>query len=104
SHQGFLSVGDLARRDLDGYYYLVGRKHDMVLSGGVNIYPLEIEDRLHEHPAVAECAIVGIPDTDWGEALCAFVVRLPAAELDAEEVRAHIGLGLADYKKPKHVF
>ena len=100
---GFFTVGDLARRDADGYYYLADRKIDMVISGGVNIYPLEIEDHLHTHPAVLDCAIVGLPDEEWGEALCAFVVKRPGHELDAEAVRSFVGQSMADYKKPKHV-
>src|SRR3954453_9004106 len=71
---GFLSVGDLAWRDADGYYYIADRKTDMVISGGVNIYPWEIEQRLHEHPAVSDVAVVCVPDPEWGESLDAFVV------------------------------
>jgi fatty-acyl-CoA synthase len=101
---GFLSVGDLARRDRDGYYYLVDRKTDMVISGGVNIYPWEIEQRLHEHPDVHEAAVLGVPDAEWGESLVAWVVpregQHPTAEGLAEFVRA----ALADYKRPRRVF
>src|SRR5262249_38126511 len=64
---GFFSVGDMARADADGYLYLADRKNDMVISGGVNIYPLEIEQRLHAHPAVADVAVIGVPDAEWGE-------------------------------------
>src|SRR5262249_4455897 len=66
---GFFSVGDMARVDADGYYYLADRKIDMVISGGVNIYPLEVEQRIHAHPAVLECAVIGVPDAEWGESL-----------------------------------
>jgi fatty-acyl-CoA synthase len=100
---GFMSVGDLAWRDADGYYYLADRKVDMVISGGVNIYPSEIEQRLHEHPAVAEAAVVGVPDPEWGESLVAYVVLRPGRTAGAEELREHVGAMLADYKKPRQV-
>jgi fatty-acyl-CoA synthase len=100
---GFFSVGDMARVDSDGYYYLADRKHDMVISGGVNIYPLEIEQRIHEHPAVMECAVIGVPDPDWGESLKAFVVRRQGAEVSGDEIRAFCKLALANFKCPKDV-
>jgi fatty-acyl-CoA synthase len=98
---GFLSVGDLAYRDGDGYYYLADRKTDMVISGGVNIYPWEIEQRLHEHPAVADAAVVGVPDAEWGETLVAFVVLHDGAALDAAQLDEHVRRALADYKRPR---
>jgi fatty-acyl-CoA synthase len=98
---GFFSVGDMARIDADGFVYLADRKHDMVISGGVNIYPLEIEQRLHEHPGVLEVAVVGIPDPEWGEALKAFVVRRPGAEVGADELRDFCKLALANFKCPR---
>ncbi|HJZ87761.1 MAG TPA: AMP-binding protein [Polyangia bacterium] len=101
--EGFFTVGDLARRDADGYYYLADRKIDMVISGGVNIYPLEIEQHLLKHPAVLDCAVIGVPDAEWGESLCAFVVLRPRASATADELRAWVKGELADYKKPKHV-
>jgi fatty-acyl-CoA synthase len=101
--EGFMSVGDLAWRDADGYYYLADRKADMVISGGVNIYPFEIEQRLHEHPAVADAAVVGVPDAEWGESLVAYVVLRPGRAASAEELRVHVGAVLADYKKPRQV-
>jgi fatty-acyl-CoA synthase len=103
TRDGFFSVGDLGRVDADGYYYLADRKHDMVISGGVNIYPLEIEERIHAHPAVLECAIIGVPDTEWGESLRAFVVRRPNAELSAADVQQWCKETLANYKCPKTV-
>jgi fatty-acyl-CoA synthase len=101
--EGFFSVGDLARVDPDGYYYLADRKHDMVISGGVNIYPLEIEERLHTHPGVLECAVVGVPDAEWGEALKAFVVLRPGAAPSSDELRAFCKETLANYKCPKTI-
>jgi fatty-acyl-CoA synthase len=100
---GFFSVGDLGRLDSDGYLYLEGRQSDMVISGGVNIYPREIEDHLLTHPDVLEVAVVGIPDPEWGESLKAFVVRRPGSTLTAAEVVAHCNQSLANYKRPRQV-
>jgi fatty-acyl-CoA synthase len=103
SRDGFISVGDLAWRDPDGYFYIADRKNDMVISGGVNIYPWEIEQRLHEHPAVQEAAVVGIPDAEWGESLAAFVVLRGGQSATAEELQAWVKEALADYKRPRKV-
>jgi fatty-acyl-CoA synthase len=100
---GCFSVGDLGRVDADGYYYLESRKHDMVISGGVNIYPREIEDHLHAHPAVLEAAVVGVPDPDWGESLRAFVVLRAGATATEAELIEHCRRELADYKRPRKV-
>jgi len=101
--QGFYSVGDLGRIDADGYYYLESRKHDMVISGGVNIYPREIEDHLNTHPAILEAAVVGIPDPEWGETLKAFIVLRTGQTVSADEVIAFCRRGLADFKRPRKV-
>jgi fatty-acyl-CoA synthase len=100
---GLFSVGDLARRDADGYYYLESRKHDMVISGGVNIYPREIEDHLQAHPAILDAAVVGVPDPEWGETLHAFVVLRDGHALTEQAVIEHCRAGLADYKRPRRV-
>ncbi len=100
---GYFSVGDLARFDEDGYLYMESRKHDMIISGGVNIYPREIEEVLHRHPAIREAAILGVPSLQWGESVCAFVVRSGSAEIFAEEIVAYCRRQLADYKCPKRV-
>jgi fatty-acyl-CoA synthase len=100
---GFFSVGDMGRIDADGYYYLESRKHDMVISGGVNIYPREIEDHLNTHPAVLECAVIGFPDAEWGESLRAFVVLRDGQAITANEVIDYCRQGLADYKRPRKV-
>jgi fatty-acyl-CoA synthase len=100
---GFFSVGDLARVDQDGYVYLASRVHDMVISGGINIYPAEIEEHLHRHPEVLEAAVVGVPDDEWGERLIAFVVTRPGSALSADEVIQFCREGLADYKRPRAV-
>ncbi len=100
---GYFSVGDMARVDADGFYYLESRKRDMVISGGVNIYPREIEDYLHTHPEVSEAAVIGVPDPEWGESLLAFVVRTAGAHLDEAEVMRFCRDGLAGYKCPRQV-
>ena len=76
-NDGFFSVGDLARRDRDGRYFIEGRKRDMIISGGVNVYPAEVEEALEAHPDVAEVAVVGVDDPEWGERVRAFVVKRP---------------------------
>jgi fatty-acyl-CoA synthase len=100
---GMFSVGDLARRDAAGYYYLESRKHDMVISGGVNIYPREIEDHLATHPAILEAAVIGVPDPEWGEAVHAFVVVRAGRALTERDVIEFCRAGLADYKRPRRV-
>jgi fatty-acyl-CoA synthase len=100
---GSFSVGDLGHRDADGYYYLDARTHDLVISGGVNIYPREIEDALHRHPAIADAAVIGVPDPEWGEALRAFVVVRPGHVVSELEVIAYCRAELADYKRPRRV-
>jgi len=98
---GWLVTGDVAARDDEGYYRIVGRTKDMVISGGENVYPAEIENVLHEHPAVREAAVVGVPDERWGEACLAFVVL--AGEATEDELRDHCRSRLARYKVPKAV-
>jgi fatty-acyl-CoA synthase len=101
--QGFFSVGDMGRVDDDGYYFLESRKHDMVISGGVNIYPREIEDLLHTHPSVLEAAVIGVPDAEWGETLRAFIVLRNGKYASEAEVIDFCRSGLADYKRPRKV-
>jgi acyl-coenzyme A synthetase/AMP-(fatty) acid ligase len=100
---GFFSVGDMGRLDRDGYYFLESRKHDMVISGGVNIYPREIEDHLHTHPAVLEAAVVGVPDPEWGETLHAFVVVRDGQHMTENDVINYCREALADFKRPRKV-
>ena len=100
---GFYTVGDLGRVDADGYYYLESRKHDMVISGGVNIYPREIEDHLHTHPAVLDAAVVGVPDPEWGETLRAFIVVRAGERVSETELIDYCRRELADYKRPRRV-
>lgn len=100
---GFFSVGDLARQDDEGYLYLVSRSRDMVISGGVNIYPREIEDWLHAHGDIAEAAVVGRPDPEWGEIVHAYVVPRTGAAIDTGEVEAFCRRGLAGFKCPRRI-
>ncbi|MEV6794082.1 long-chain fatty acid--CoA ligase [Streptomyces sp. NPDC051320] len=95
--------GDLATVDTEGYVRLVDRLKDMIISGGENIYPAEVEDALLEHPAVAECAVFGVPDEKWGEVGCAVVVLRPGAAARAEELLDHLDGRLARYKIPASV-
>ena len=99
----FHTVGDIAYRDEDGYYYICDRKKDMVISGGMNIYPAEIESALEEHPDVYEAAVIGIPSEEWGEAVHAFVVLRPGADLTADDITAFARAHLAGYKVPRSV-
>jgi fatty-acyl-CoA synthase len=85
---GFFSVGDLARRDREGRYFIEGRKRDMIISGGVNVYPAEVESVLEQHPDVSEVSVVGLRDREWGERVCAFVVRKPGSWLDEGGLKA----------------
>ena len=100
---GFITVGDVGRVDEDGFLYLSDRLNDMVISGGVNIYPAEIEASLMTLDGVADAAVFGIPDSDMGEALAAHVQLLPIADLTEDDVRQHVKHTLAGYKVPKVV-
>lgn len=99
---GFLTVGDLATVDDEGFISIVGRTKDMIISGGVNIYPREIEDLLVAHEAVAEAAVVGMPDDKWGERVTAFVVGHPGRDVPVDELNGYLSTRLADYKRPRH--
>ncbi|MBI5017792.1 MAG: AMP-binding protein [Deltaproteobacteria bacterium] len=100
------SAGDMARRDEDGYYYLVDRKANMIITGGENVYPSEVEDVLAAHPAVAEVAVIGVPDEKWGESIQAVVVlrdgERPTRRLEKELIELCTGR-LAGFKKPRKV-
>ncbi|HID20886.1 MAG TPA: long-chain fatty acid--CoA ligase [Planctomycetaceae bacterium] len=98
---GWLHTGDLARMDPDGFFYLVDRKKDMIISAGLNVYPAEVERVLEEHPQVAECAVVGLPDRFYGEKVVAFVVPTQATRLDVRELKAFCQDRMAGYKVPR---
>ena len=97
------SVGDVAYMDADGFYYICDRKRDMIISGGVNIYPAEIEDALHRHPAVLDAAVFGVPDPEWGERVHAAVQLRPGAGVSAGDLAAFCRQHLAGYKVPREV-
>jgi acyl-CoA synthetase (AMP-forming)/AMP-acid ligase II len=99
----WISLGDLGFLDKDGYLYLVDRKKHMIISGGENVYPVEIENVLAEHPAVADVAVIGLPDARWGEKVTAVVVAAAGRSLTLEELDAHCRDRLAGYKIPKHL-
>jgi fatty-acyl-CoA synthase len=99
---GWFHTGDLARRDHEGFFVIAGRRKDMFISGGVNVYPAEIEGELLLHPAVADAAVVGVAHATWGEVGVAFVVRKPGATVDEDQLTAHLAPRLAKYKWPKH--
>jgi acyl-CoA synthetase (AMP-forming)/AMP-acid ligase II len=103
SHGDFHTVGDMAYWDDEGYLYICDRKTDMIISGGMNIYPAEIEAALDRHPEIYDVAVFGIPSEEWGEVVHATVVRSPGSSLTAEEVTAFARENLAGYKVPRSV-
>jgi long-chain acyl-CoA synthetase len=100
---GWLSTGDLGYLDEDGDLFLVDRKKELIIRGGYNVYPREVEEVLYEHPAVLEVAVVGVPHESLGEDVAAIVVPRPGAELDPEELKAWTKERVAAYKYPRHV-
>jgi acyl-CoA synthetase (AMP-forming)/AMP-acid ligase II len=103
AHGDFHTVGDIAYRDDEGYYYICDRKNDMIISGGMNVYPAEIEAALEQHPGIFDVAVFGIPSEEWGEQVHAAVVPAPGASLSEADVIAHARLHLASYKCPRSV-
>jgi long-chain acyl-CoA synthetase len=100
---GWLYTGDIGRFDEDGYLFVVDRKKEMILVGGYNVYPREIDELLHKHPAIHEAATVGVPDSFSGEAVKAFVALKPGAALTRAELDAYCEANLVKYKRPKHI-
>lgn len=100
---GWLHTGDLARRDEDGFYYIVGRTKDLIVRGGYNVYPREIEEVLITHPAVSLAAVIGIPDERYGEEVKAFVIRQSGEQIGAEELIEWCKKQMAGYKYPRHI-
>jgi fatty-acyl-CoA synthase len=98
---GFFSVGDLARYDGRGCLHIEGRKRDMIISGGINVYPAEVEAALEQHPAVAEVAVIGVPDSEWGERVRAFVVLRAGSNVSDDELKAHCKAKLSGAKVPR---
>jgi long-chain acyl-CoA synthetase len=101
---GWFRTGDLARQDEDGYFAIVDRKKEMIIRGGYNVYPREIEEALYEHPAVAEAACVGVPHPELGEEVAAAVALKPGQQADPDELRAWVKERVAAYKYPRHVW
>jgi fatty-acyl-CoA synthase len=100
---GWFHGGDLVRQDAEGYIYVVDRKKDMIISGGENIYPAEIEEVLYGHTKILECAVIGVHDDKWGESVKAVVVCKPEEQLTEQEVIEYCKMHLASYKKPRSV-
>jgi acyl-CoA synthetase (AMP-forming)/AMP-acid ligase II len=101
-HDGdWKSVGDVAYLDDEGYLHICDRKKDMIITGGVNVYPAEIEAVLHEHPAVLDAAVLGVPDDEWGERVHAILQPRDGMTIELDEVRAFVDARLAGYKRPK---
>ncbi len=98
---GWKSVGDVAYADEEGYLFICDRKKDMIISGGVNIYPAEIESVLHAHPQVLDAAVFGIPDDEWGERVHAIVQPKPGESIDLDELRAFVEDRVGGYKRPR---
>jgi len=103
SRDGFQTVGDIAYRDDEGFYFICDRKKDMIISGGMNVYPAEIEAALEVHPDIYEAAVFGIPSEEWGELVHAVVVKRPGSDLDEAAVSAHAREHLASYKVPRSI-
>jgi long-chain acyl-CoA synthetase len=100
---GLISVGDIGYLDEEGFLYLCDRRNDMVISGGVNIYPAEVEAALISLPAIADCAVFGIPDEEMGEALCACIQPAFGADEDEAAIRTHLRAHVASYKIPRKI-
>jgi fatty-acyl-CoA synthase len=100
---GWMHSGDLATMDDDGYVNIVGRIKDMIIRGGENVYPREIEEFLYTHPAVADAQVIGVPDEKYGEELMAWVRLAPGAELTAEELKEFCRGRIAHFKVPRYV-
>jgi len=101
---GWLHTGDMGKVDEDGYYFIVDRKKDLIIRGGYNVYPREIEEVLYEHPSVREAAVVGVPDDSLGEEVGAAVALVPDADVDASELQKYVKEQVAAYKYPRKVW
>jgi long-chain acyl-CoA synthetase len=101
---GWFHTGDMARQDEDGFFYIVDRKKDLIIRGGYNVYPRELEEVLYEHPSVLEAAVIGLPHPTHGEEVGAAVVLRPGAHATPEELREYVKERVAAYKYPRHVW
>jgi long-chain acyl-CoA synthetase len=100
---GWMWTGDIATWDEDGYVFIVDRSKDMIISGGENIYSTQVESAIHKHSGVLECAVIGIPDDEWGESVKAVVVMKPGESATESEIIEIAKAHLASYQKPKSV-
>ncbi|MEA2279914.1 MAG: long-chain acyl-CoA synthetase, partial [Solirubrobacteraceae bacterium] len=101
---GWFHSGDLAKRDEDGYYFIVDRKKELIVRGGYNVYPREIEEVLYEHPAVREAAVIGIPDDQMGEEVGAAVALKEGEDVSEDDIKAFVKEQVAGYKYPRKVW
>jgi long-chain acyl-CoA synthetase len=104
TEDGWLHTGDMARVDEDGYFFIVDRKKELIIRGGYNVYPREVEEVLYEHPAVREAAVVGVPDDSLGEEVGAAVVLKKDGQLDASELKRYVKERVAAYKYPRRIW
>jgi acyl-CoA synthetase (AMP-forming)/AMP-acid ligase II len=100
---GWMHTGDVGRMDHQGYVYVLDRLKDMIITGGENVYSAEVENAVSSHPAVANCAVIGVPDQLWGERVHALVVLHPGATTTAEQIREHTKASIAGYKAPRTI-
>jgi long-chain acyl-CoA synthetase len=101
---GWFSTGDMAKVDEDDFYFIVDRKKDLIIRGGYNVYPREVEEVLYEHPAVAEAAVVGVPHDELGEEIAACVALKDGQSVTPEELQTYVKGQVAAYKYPRHVW
>jgi len=101
--EGWLRTGDAGYLDEDGYLYIHDRVKDMIISGGENIYPAEVENALYSHPKIADVAVIGVPDEKWGETVMAYIVAKDGETLESDEVIAYARTQIAGFKCPKRV-
>ena len=102
-HDGWYRSGDIGRRDADGYFWVHDRKKNLIISGGENIYPAEVERVLLEHPDVVECGVIGRPDARWDEVPIAYVIRRNGRSVEADELQMHVQAQLARFKVPREI-
>ena len=101
---GWLRTGDIGLFDPDGYLYIVDRLKDLIITGGENVYPREVEEQLYTRPEVEECAVIGLPDKEWGERVAAFIVPKPDHSIVPEELKSFLKSRLSPFKVPKELF
>jgi len=101
---GWLRTGDIGIFDPDGYLYIVDRLKDLIITGGENVYPREVEEQLYTRPEVAECSVIGLPDREWGERVAAFIMPKPGCSIVPEEIKSYLKSRLSPFKVPKDYF